>query len=268
MNAAPLPFRSPTPPSPSRNKVPIRAGEIHLWAISLQAGGDDYQFWLSVLSDDERRRADRYRFEDDRRRFVVARGLLRHLLEEYTGIGAARLDIATDTHGKPHLAQPHRPLHFNLAHSLDRALIAFSRDSAVGVDFEDLGHRQRVVEVEDSICTPAEKTAIASLGDDEARSLALLRLWSAKEAFLKALGTGLQVDPTAIAVSESVWKGSASPASVRWEGSPGISARYALHPLPDCEDWLGGSAAVAAMKLAVPHRLVWMDLASEVSAAA
>lgn len=266
---APLPFpTSTTPPSSAGRRIPIRTGEIHLWAVSLTAEGDDYRFWLSLLSEGEKQRADRYRFDQDRRRFVVARGMLRHLLEEYTGTEATRLIIDTDTHGKPRLVQTTRPIHFNLAHSLDRALIAFSRDSAVGVDFEDLSHQDRVVEVMDSICTADEKAAIAALSDETARSRALLRLWSAKEAFLKAMGTGLHVDPTALCVSESVWTGSAAPSPVRWEGSPGISSRYALHPLPDCEDWLGGSAAVVAMKLAVPHRLVWMDLASEVSAAA
>lgn len=254
----PEPFPPQAVPAGGGPGPVLRPGEIQLWAVSLQVDARDVELWTGVLSREERGRADRYRFEDDRRRFVVARGLLRHLLEAYTGIEASRLAIEAGEWGKPWLRAPSRPLHFNLAHSGEWALIAMARDAEVGVDFEDLAHGARVEDLAGSICSPAEREAVEGLAVPD-RGRALLRLWSAKEAYLKAVGTGLQIDPARLEADAGIWSGSPEPARLCWLDSPGISSRYVIHPLPECESWLGGTAAVAAVRQARPLRAVWMN---------
>jgi 4'-phosphopantetheinyl transferase len=238
-------------------RVPARFGEIQLWAVSLRADEERLTALSRLLTDDELRRADRYRFHDDRRRFIVARGTLRLLLAEHTGQDAGDLAIGTDHFGKPFLRSARRPLHFNLAHSRDQALIAFSRDSTVGIDLEDLDRESRMTDLTESVCSPAERQWIADLPSDLG-CRALLRIWSAKEAFLKAMGTGLRIEPSRLEVSRWIAEGSADRGEVRWIDSPGSSSRYILQPLPECEESLGGSAALAALKLRIPHRIAWM----------
>jgi 4'-phosphopantetheinyl transferase len=238
----------------------LRSGEICLWTASLLTDADGISACEALLSDDEMSRADRFHFERDRRRFVVARATLRRVLAACTGIPAAVLPITTGEFGKPALDPGCGPIHFNLAHSEDRALIAVSRDSRIGVDLEAIDHESRLPELARSIAAPAELAQLAGLADEAARSRALLRLWTAKEAFLKAIGTGLQIAPGRLEVSASVREGSYELGTVRWIDSPGVSSLYALHPLPGCEARYGCSAAVAVLRGgSTAHRIVWHE---------
>jgi 4'-phosphopantetheinyl transferase len=235
----------------------IRAGEIQLWSVNLQSDDGNLAVLSRLLTDEELRRADRFRFGDDRRRFIVARSTLRLLLADYTGRHAGSLEIRTDSFGKPFLRAVGTPLHFNLSHSGDRALIVFSRDASVGIDFEAISHEDRLTDLAESICSPAELIRIGGMPYG-VRCRALLRLWSAKEAFLKAMGTGLQINPSRLELSPGVAEGSSERGAVRWIDSPGASSRYLLQPLPDCERRLGGSAALVASKLRTSQQIVWM----------
>ncbi len=90
-----------------------------------------------MLSDDERNRSARFRFEKGRRRFVVARGALRELLGRYLGTDPGQIRFTYNAFGKPELHPDFGDrLKFNLAHSGDLTLIAIARDADVGVDVE------------------------------------------------------------------------------------------------------------------------------------
>lgn len=198
------------------------------------------------LTDEERARADRFHFPRDRRRFTVARATLRALLTERLDAGEPeKLSIETDENGKPFVPTGDG-LHFNLAHSGEVALYAFSRHGEVGVDFEDLAHRDRVADLASAIACPEER---AWLDAAEDVPLALLRLWTAKEAFLKALGVGLGIEPPRLRVPATALAGDPSAGEVEWSDHPEISRAYRLHPLPDCEQRLGGSAAVVIREI-------------------
>ncbi len=231
MNAAPAAddLSSLAPPG-----VELRAGSLLVDDAALEC----HRGWLIA---EERARADRFHFDRDRRRFTVARATLRVLLAERLGAGdPRRVEIKADANGKPYL-EGETELHFNVAHSGEWALYAFSTSAEVGVDFEVLAHRDRVADVEASIAYPDERVGLDSVED---RALGLLRLWTAKEAFLKALGTGLQIEPSRLRVPISTLGGDAGAGEVEWLDRPEISRAYRLHPLPACESRLGGSAAL------------------------
>ncbi len=225
-----------------RGNSPVRLGpgEVHLWLGSLE---DDPDLAGAPLSEDEVRRAGAFRFERDRRRYRVGRGALRRLLARYTGGDPAELVIEADAFGKPRLRDAGGAVRFNLAHSGERVLYAVSADRELGVDLEAVAHEPRLPECAATITTADERRRIDSL-DPAARSRALLRLWTAKEAFLKAIGTGLQIAPDRIEVPVSVMDGSADPVRVYWLDRPAVSARYRLHPFPDFENGCDCSAAV------------------------
>ena len=118
------------------------------------------------------------------------------LLAGYLGIPIPAVILDQNIRGKPHLAtsvlgqgNPHR-FDFNWSHSGDFALIAISRDNAVGVDIERYGKNLRALEIAQRFFAPSEAEVLASLLPD-VRERAFIGLWCAKEAVLKAAGEGL-----------------------------------------------------------------------------
>src|SRR5437868_11828076 len=114
----------------------ISPNGLHIWRVSLEVPWS----WNfdEALSLDDRMRADRFRFESDRRRFCVARASLRLILGRYLKGKPGRLRFETGEYGKPFLADEKLSggLCFNLSHSNQLALIAITRDREVGVDVE------------------------------------------------------------------------------------------------------------------------------------
>ncbi len=235
---------------------PLLSGEIHIWQVHLRDESGLRSRQARLLSSEELRRADAYRFERDRRRFVSARGMLRRLLAGYTGADADKVEIATTASGKPFLATSTAPLYFNLSHSGDQALIAFSRDADVGVDLEEINSEGRMEDLIQSICSEVEAHQIRLIPPHR-QGRALLRLWTAKEAYLKATGFGLQIAPHRLEVDGPVLHGCGAPSQVRWLEAPHRSGMYCLYPLPQCEQELRASAALVIRSAETSHQLTW-----------
>ena len=137
-----------------------------------------------------RRKCDVCRFPADRRRSVAVWLLLRQMLAE-RGLDADSLPVTENAFGKPDFdSSP--GLHFNLSHAGDRVMAAVS-DAAVGCDVE------RIVPVDDGMLkaslTDLERTRLAAL-PGEARDREFIRLWVRKESYAKAVGRGLDVEPS------------------------------------------------------------------------
>jgi len=114
---------------------------------------------------------------------------LGRLLSAYAGTDRP-LAIVRGTHGKP-TAPDAGGIEFNLSHSGRHVLIAFARDQALGVDVEAVDGRHRsIMAIAQRFFAPEEAAALDRL-DEAERRLAFLRLWTCKEAVLKALGSGL-----------------------------------------------------------------------------
>jgi 4'-phosphopantetheinyl transferase len=175
-------------------KVPPRLGvdEAHVWAVPFDgsAGGDGAL--LSVLSDEEQQRADEFRLERPRQQFVCTRGALRVLLGHYLGERPEDVSFSFEAIAKPRLAEKHAAsnLRFNVSHSGDLGLIAITSGCDIGVDVE---HRRPVKNLEQlaqRYFHPAEIEAVTTTAIDD-RNDAFFRCWTAKEAVLKAYGTGI-----------------------------------------------------------------------------
>ncbi len=159
------------------------SSDIHLWRVSLEEL--DPPSLARVLSDDERRRAAKFRFEQHRQEFVAARAVLRHVLAAYVGNAPASLQFRYGEHGKPALDG----IEFNLSHSGAKALIAVSR-SRIGVDLERVDPNFRWEEIAAVFFSPQEGKMIAAQPAPH-RVTAFLRCWTRREAYLKACGSGL-----------------------------------------------------------------------------
>ncbi|MBW3660074.1 MAG: 4'-phosphopantetheinyl transferase superfamily protein [Gemmatimonadetes bacterium] len=162
--------------------------EIHVWRIPLDAGADLDRV-VAALSDEEVRRADRFRFPLHRRRWMTARAALRTILAAYLGESPGGLAFDHGPGGKPFLAAPDGApdLRFNLAHSGDLALCAVALQREVGVDVERLRRDAPLVELARRWFSAGEVEALLALPSDR-RSAAFFACWTRKEAVVKAEG--------------------------------------------------------------------------------
>ncbi|MFO7584042.1 MAG: 4'-phosphopantetheinyl transferase superfamily protein [Anaerolineales bacterium] len=147
---------------------------------------------FSLLSPDEKVRAGRFYFEMDRNRFVVGRGLLRTILGGYMDMAPSQVEFVYGKYGKPALGLGawDKPLEFNLSHSKDLALYAFSWDHRVGVDVEYIRPMPDLDDFAEQFFSPRETDVLKSLSEAKKYD-AFFKLWTCKEAFLKAHGSGL-----------------------------------------------------------------------------
>jgi 4'-phosphopantetheinyl transferase len=170
---------------------------IGLWYASLEYCG--WHKLVGLLSDGERRRADAFIFDRDARRFIVSHAVLRTLLGRATGVPAREVKFRAQPGVKPVLqAGPDRPIHFSLSRSEELVVIGFA-PRPLGVDVERLGKTFDVGTLGKYVLSRCEQEGFRRLSSAD-RPEAFLRCWTQKEAYLKAIGTGLYIPPTGVEV--------------------------------------------------------------------
>jgi 4'-phosphopantetheinyl transferase len=161
--------------------------DIHVWAGSL----DEPLGALSeTLGVDEWARAQRMRAGPLRQRFVARRALRRAVLAVCTGWDPAELHFGDGSGGKPALVGP--DVEFSCSSSGGLALVAVARGRRVGVDVERIRRVTDPLGIASSLLPPSDYHALREMPDDE-RDAAFLRVWTGKEARVKACGTGLSM---------------------------------------------------------------------------
>jgi 4'-phosphopantetheinyl transferase len=174
----------------------LAAGEVHVWSLPLDISQSALASVTELLSPEERKRADRFRFEVQRNRFVVGRGLLRVILGRYCDIPPERLRFNYGPKGKPELTpgEGARPtggaLHFNLAHSEGLGVLAVTQTGPVGVDVEQVRRLLEFRELVGQFFSVREAAEFSRL-EREQQPAAFFNLWTRKEALLKATGEGI-----------------------------------------------------------------------------
>lgn len=154
----------------------------------------------ALATDEERARAGRFHFAADRARFLGARGLLRALLGHYLAQPPAEVRLRLGASGKPSLDAPDPPLYFNVSHSGDWALVALARDTELGVDVEAARPLPDLIALAQRFFSPREAAELLGL-DAARRECAFFRIWTRKEAFVKATGEGIVAGLDRFAVS-------------------------------------------------------------------
>lgn len=191
-NTQPGDLRCPSSHSEPIPAVTLPRDEVHVWTASLDRPAVELERLHATLSPDEVARAARFRFEQDRRRFVAARGLLRAILSRYLDRPPSELAFEYGPFGKPSLApgtaQP--LLHFNLSHAGGLALYVLACDRRVGVDLEQVRPLPDMAALVERFFAEREKAEFRALppaGQQEA----FFTCWTRKEAYIKARGDGL-----------------------------------------------------------------------------
>lgn len=213
---------------------------VHVWRTFVDLPDRGVAALHDVLAPGERTRARRFRFERDRRRFTVARGVLRRLLGRYLQVDPAAVEFRYGVHGKPSLPEgaDDRGVRFNLSHSRGLALHAFAVGREVGVDVERLRPDTDVTRAARRFFSPAEADALAGVAPGRRRE-AFFECWTRKEAFVKARGEGVALGLRRFDVS---LRPGEPAALLRFEGDPAEPARWSLCALAPGE---GYKAALA-----------------------
>jgi 4'-phosphopantetheinyl transferase len=175
----------------------LASAAVHVWRADLTTVG---QGVVASLNAEESARAKRIVQAADRRLWSRSRGVLRALLARYLGGDAGDVELAVGPHGKPELVSDRgqRPeLFFNLSHSRNLALYAFSLHAPVGVDVQALhdGRPRRAVDhvaLARSAFAEHEAQRLTLVAPDR-REWEFLRAWTRHEAELKRLGRGIGV---------------------------------------------------------------------------
>lgn len=143
----------------------------------------------SVLDALERRRASRFVFDRHRRQFMAAHAAVRLVLSSYVGVAADAIVLSVHSDGKPRLEGG--GLEFNLSHSGDVAYMAVTADTALGIDVELETAARDIPALAATVFSRDEQDELARGGPAREQEM-FFRGWTRKEAYVKAIGTGIR----------------------------------------------------------------------------
>jgi 4'-phosphopantetheinyl transferase len=216
--------------------IPLPPAQVHLWCSRTDIGDREFADRDALLSDRERIRAARFHDVKHTVAFTAAHGWLRRILGAYLRIQPQKLRFIQGPYGKPTLAtDADRPIAFNLSHSGDLAIVAVTAGMPIGVDIERV--EPKPGPFAGDFLAPGEAAALAAVAPRD-RDEAFTRCWTRKEAYLKALGTGLNTPLSDFEVSVG-----ASARLLRVGADPGEAAYWRLGDLKPAPGYCGAVAA-------------------------
>ncbi len=180
---------------------------------------------VAWLSHEERARCDRFLSDGPWRRFALCRAALRSVLCDRLGCSNERLSLGAFEFGKPFaiLHGEIAPISFNVSHSGDHGLIAYAPDGWLGVDVEERVAPRDLDGLIESALSPVERAELASAGEQN-RLHEFFRLWTIKEALIKAVGLGISISMSELEVPVEMRQG-AKGGVFKLPQTPGVSWR-------------------------------------------
>lgn len=214
--------------------------DIHTWQSNLDLPILEIEELDQTLSDDERVKARRFHFEEDRKRFIARHGILRMILGWYLGVGANELRFSYGRNGKPRLVDEfgRADIHFSMSSSEGLALYGFTCNREIGVDVEcvrDIPEMDHIVSKFFSV----RENEVLELVDESSKKKTFFNWWTRKEALVKARGDGLSQALDKVDVSPM---GAGAPGVVKMEEDSRTTGRWFIQ---DLEPASGFAAAFA-----------------------
>jgi len=171
----------------------IDSHTAHIWILdlaSISARPDLLESYRALLSREEADRLQRFAFSKLQHHYLATRALLRTSLSHYADISPVQWRFAQDKNGKPYLLNSPIPLSFNLSHTGERAVLAVTLGNRIGVDIEQLSRKRDWMGIAEHYFHQREVDALLALPEPQ-QAQHFFRLWTLKEAYLKARGTGI-----------------------------------------------------------------------------
>jgi 4'-phosphopantetheinyl transferase len=182
------------PPPDTGPALSLTTGHAHLWwAVTERfTDPDELARYRSALTDEERRKTDRFRFARDRQLCLIARVLVRTTLSRYDPVRASQWRFRANRYGRPAVETPASSLRFNLSHTSGLVVCLVSRDREVGVDVEPRSRTGAWLDLASRFFSAPEATALRQVNAMD-RPRRFLEYWTLKEAYIKARGMGLAI---------------------------------------------------------------------------
>jgi 4'-phosphopantetheinyl transferase len=180
--------------APNSEHFEFEDQEIHVWRAYLDCEEIGLHRFEETLAPDEKARANRFVFRQDRNRYVAARGALRELLGRYLYRSPAEVEFDYTSKGKPSLRAVlnERSIQFNVSHSRGLALLAFALGRNLGIDVEFIRPEFPADEIAERFFSPKEVMELRAL-PPSLRAEGFYLCWTRKEAYIKAIGEGLHI---------------------------------------------------------------------------
>ncbi len=171
------------------DKFVLNKNETHIWCADLNRSDLAEKDFTKVLSRDESERASKFRFSVDCKRFIARRGILRLLVGEYIKMSPEKVVFQYGEQGKPFVSG-NSAFHFNLSHSENIILFAFTEEHELGIDVEYTNRMIELKEIATRFFSPNETKVLLNLSEKH-QPKGFFNCWTRKEAFIKAVGQGL-----------------------------------------------------------------------------
>ena len=168
---------------------------MDIWCARLPDDWDDglFHLYYELLTSEEAERYTRFVFETDRRQFLLTRALERDVLSRYLGVEPAALGFTRNKYGKPAIAEPTEcPITYSLSHTKGLSVCAVAFEQMIGIDVESLQRTPSHQDISKRFFAASEAAYLETLGEGQNRT-EFLKLWTLKEAFIKARGVGLSI---------------------------------------------------------------------------
>lgn len=178
-----------------KNHLKSLKQSIEVWSIHLPDHHAETDACKTLLSSEELARAEKFLKPAAAESYILCRGLLRQTLARYLNVGPSELKFKYNEQGKPFLVSGE--LEFNVSHSRSRLLIAVTAGRAIGVDIEFRRSGLNMESIAERWFAPEEQAFFNSQGNPEEL---FFDIWAQKEAYVKALGTGIYKDLNTFAV--------------------------------------------------------------------
>ena len=169
---------------------------VYVWTVDLSLIAEVPSEWLTLLGADEFVRCQRFRLAKDRTAFAAAHAATRVALASFVRLSPLALRFAKNRYGKPLLMENPR-CHFNLSHTQDGVAVAVAWDREIGIDIEKLDRAFYDPGLMQAVCSEAELSWLQRM-EATYQAYGFLKLWTAKEAVMKAEGLGLSLPPRSV----------------------------------------------------------------------
>lgn len=171
------------------NDLNLERKQIHIWRGRYPYDVVDAEILLSLLSKEEKSRAQKFARTDDRNNYIFAHSMLRQILACYSGIPPQKLTFTFNAYGKPFLLKTPN-LSFSLTHSKDVVLVALGHAVSLGVDVELVRFIDDIDGIMKGNFTNKERAYIQTFASEQIQH-AFFTHWTLKEAYIKGIGMGL-----------------------------------------------------------------------------
>ena len=168
-------------------KLELHTGEVHIWKLRWRELETFWEWHKPLLEKEEYQKVKHYHFYEDQMRYLTGKIAVRMLLKEYSGVD--KIVLRKGKYGKLYWKAPpgQKEITFNLSHSGEWVLTIFACQQAVGIDVQKIGEIPEYMEIAEKFFATEEAAEIREAGNSER----FYHYWAAKEAYLKALGIGL-----------------------------------------------------------------------------